>query len=91
MSKTIILRQIRLGPNHQETGKTHHFQGEKRLPAPTFLQVVQYPEDPGFYLLYFDEDWQELTDTYHESLKDALEQATFEFGTKPAEWEMMEE
>jgi len=90
MSKTTFLRQIRIGPNHQTTGKTHHFQGEKILPAPTFLQVVQYSEDPGFYLLYFDENWQELTDTYHESLEGAFEQAAWEFGVKSTEWEVIE-
>jgi hypothetical protein len=90
MSDTTIIRQVRLGPKHQATGKTRHLHGEKTLPAPAFLQVVQYSEDPGFYLLYLDENRQELTDTYHESLDGALEQARWEFSVKPAEWEVVQ-
>ena len=90
MSKTIVIRQIRLGPNHQTTGKTRHFHGEKLLPVPAFLQVVQYAEDPGFYLLYLDQNGQELTDTYHETLAGAFEQARWEFSVESTEWEVMQ-
>lgn len=90
MSETTILRQVRLGPKHQPTGKTHHRKGDKELPAPSFLQVVKYAGDPGFYLLYFDENKQELTDTYHESVEGALEQAKWEFSVEPTEWEVMQ-
>ena len=87
MNKTAIIRQIRLGQKHQQTGRTRHLHGTQELPPPAFLQVVQYSEDPGFYLLYFDSTGHELTDTYHETLEGALEQALWEFGVEPTEWE----
>ena len=43
----------------------------------------------GFYLLYFDRRHIEVTDTFHETVKGAMEQAEFEFGIKPSEWEVL--
>lgn len=53
------------------------------LPKPVALSIVQYENDPGFYL---DETGQEQTDTYHDTLDSAFEQAEFEFGISKEEW-----
>jgi hypothetical protein len=53
------------------------------------LRIAQYPSDPGFYLLYCDGDGREMTDTYHDSLEEAMAQAEWEFETKEGEWEIM--
>jgi len=81
------LRYVRLGPQHQPTGKTRHYLGTRELPPPRELQIVQYAEDPGYYLLYYDEAGEELTDTYHDTLAEAMEQAEWEFGIRPGEWQ----
>jgi hypothetical protein len=47
---------------------------------------VRYPNDPGIYLLYLDQDGQEQADTWHRSVDDAQSQATFEFEVRPEEW-----
>ncbi len=80
------LRYVRLGPQHRPTGKTRHYLGTCELPPPSELRIVQYTEDPGYYLLYFDEEGEELTDTYHDTLSQAMEQAEWEFGVRPDEW-----
>ncbi len=85
-SNSRSLRYIRLGPQHLPTGKTRHFLGTSELPSPSELRIVQYTEDPGYYLLYFDETGEELTDTYHDTLSQAMEQAEWEFGVRPDEW-----
>jgi hypothetical protein len=33
------------------------------------------------YLFHCDADWNTVTDTYHDTLEQALSQAEFEFGT----------
>jgi len=76
--------------DHQPTGKTKHFKGDREIPAPHSLQIVRYPNDRGYYLLYLDENGNELTDTYHDRLQGAIEQANWEFSVQPEEWEFVE-
>ncbi|MDY7094506.1 MAG: hypothetical protein SX243_16160 [Acidobacteriota bacterium] len=84
------LRYVHLGPQHRPTGKTRHSLGASELPPPTELRIVQYTEDPGYYLLYFDDQGEELTDTYHDSLNEAMEQAEWEFGVRPEDWQTLD-
>lgn len=86
-----LLRRIRLSKTrHKPTGRTHHYHGDFELPVPNELRIVQYDSDPGFYLLYLDEVGNELTDTYHESLAEALRQAKWEFEVGLHEWEVVD-
>jgi hypothetical protein len=68
------------------TGNTRHVVGGTLIGKPSSLRVARYADDPGYYLLYLDEHGQETTDTCHQSLDDALHQATFEFGVQAHEW-----
>jgi hypothetical protein len=86
-----IIQFICLKKHHKLTGKTRHFLGDKELSNPTSLKIIKYPDDPGYYLLYFDENDNELTDTYHDTLSGALEQAEWEFEIKPIEWEILQQ
>ena len=60
------------------------------LPPPSQLEIVTYPDDPGFYLLYLDDEGNELTDTYHDSQAEAMRQARWEFRVEEDEWEVVE-
>ena len=83
----IELFAARLGDGHKATGFTRHTSGGIELPQPSWLRIVTYPEDTaGIYLLYLDERLQELTDTYHGSIRDAMEQARLEFGVEESDW-----
>ena len=86
MDKPTLLRHVKLTSAHKPTGKTRHFQGREALPPPTELRIVQYKSDPGYYLFYCDESGIEITDTYHESLREAMDQAEYEFGIATHEW-----
>jgi hypothetical protein len=48
---------------------------------------VRYEGQDGFFLLYCDESGEEMTDTWHRTLDDALDQAEFEFTVQRHEWE----
>lgn len=82
-----VFRQITLGACHRPTGRTRHFVGGAALPSPAGLQIVQFREDPGYYLMYIHAHGKVLTDTYHSTIQDAFDQANWEFGVEPSEWE----
>lgn len=86
MTDYIIVARITLGAHHLPTGKTRHRYGTLEIPPPSTLAIANYPDAPGFYLLHFDKEGNELTDTYHESVEEAKAQAEWEFGIQPGEW-----
>ncbi len=70
------------------TGKTRHYRDGLLMKPPCSLEIVPItPECVGYYLLYLDEAGLEESDTYYDSIALAMEQAEFEFGLKPSEWE----
>ncbi len=86
MSSYNLIKQVALDSRHQVTGNTRHFKGGDRVVNISCLQIVTIDGDPGYYLLYFDKDGNELTDTYHETLEGAIEQANWEFKVQPDHW-----
>jgi len=57
--------------------------------VPTELRIVRRDDGTGYFLLYCDKSGDELTDTWHATLEDALHQAEFEFTVRPEEWEIL--
>jgi hypothetical protein len=80
---------VKLGPHHHRPGKTKHQflgpNGTQDFPPFVALTIAQYVGDSGFYLLYEPESGMG-TDTWHESLENALHQAEYEFGVERDEW-----
>jgi hypothetical protein len=69
------------------TGNTvHRFNGPVLGPVPC-LAICQYAEDEGYYLFYCSEDWEPLTDTWHQTLEDAKSQAQFEYEGIDSRWQ----
>jgi hypothetical protein len=83
-----VIRQVALDPErHAATGNTRHYFGNALYKGGfSGLHIVQYENDDAHYLVYLGPDGNELTDTWHQSLGDALQQAETEFGVQPAEW-----
>ena len=79
------LFEARLGSGHEATGFTRHCSNGVQLPTPACLRIVQY-DDGGFYLLYLSEHLEEQTDTWHETVEGAMEQARLEFGITERDW-----
>ena len=72
---------------HSRTSSTRQYVGNSQLlDLPKFLEIVQIDPDPGYYLIQFDSNDVELTDTYHETIIDAQEQARREFQVSLDEW-----
>jgi hypothetical protein len=78
----------------QVTGATRHYRAHiegdvvvknEELPSPAWVEIE--PGDGAFYLLYMTPDGDCLTDSWHQTLLDAKEQARFEFGIEEGDWE----
>jgi hypothetical protein len=54
------------------------------LPAPSWVEI--HSEGPYFYLLRLTEDGGCITDTWHQTLDEAMSQAQFEFGLEKGDW-----
>jgi hypothetical protein len=55
--------------------------------GPAFrLQIIRLEGEDGFYLIRYDAAGRELTDTLHEGIEEALNQAQFEYGVTPDLW-----
>jgi hypothetical protein len=65
----------------QPTGKTRHVVGGFEVKEFAALAIAKYDgESQGVYLYYCDPSWNVITDTWHEDVAAALDQAHFEFG-----------
>jgi len=85
----MTIRRVVLGPNHRQparVGATIHSGGTTR-PVPPFiaLQIARYPGEESCYLFHFAKDG-EGTDTFHESLEEALDHAEHLYGVRQTEW-----
>jgi hypothetical protein len=89
LPKLIVVKKVLLGPHHPSPGKTRHTLSDSAgiRPFPPFksLQIAHYPGSVGYYLFYFCADGKG-TDTWHQSLEDALHQAEWELGVRSEEW-----
>jgi hypothetical protein len=47
--------------------------------TPTALAIAEYEGESGVYLFYCDPEWRVVTDTFHESVDLAIEQARWEY------------
>ena len=50
------------------------------------LAICQYPGELCFYLFGCDSDWNEITDTWHQTIEDAKKQAEFEYAGISQTW-----
>ncbi len=77
-----------LDHRHKSTGETKHFINGSYQTDFHGLVIAKYEEEEGTYLFYCDSDWNVLTDTYHESIEAAKEQAEFEFQGAKGTWKI---
>ena len=80
-----IIKQISLA-GIKATGKTTHIVGGEEIQQPISLQIATYGNAPGFYLFYLNGNNEIITDTWHETVEDAIEQAEWEFEIDRAKW-----
>jgi hypothetical protein len=84
--KPIVLRRLTLAARHRRTGNTRHYGPPGELPPPVELQIVRYSDALGYYLFYMNEEGVEQSDTWHETMDGAMDQAEFEFKVRRNDW-----
>ena len=55
--------------------------------AASGVAICRYPGEDSYYLFYCDSQWNVITDTWHETIEDALQQAEFEYASVSATWQ----
>jgi hypothetical protein len=85
----LAIKRVKLTHHHLNPSRTKHTlsdsTGVRPFPPFTSLAITQYGDDPGYYLMHICDN-NLGTDTWHETLKDALHQAEWEFAVLPEEW-----
>jgi hypothetical protein len=72
-------------------GTTRLTGGHARLDERGAYLAICRHEDDGFYLFGCDAAWNVVSDTWHETAADAIEQAQADTGVAPGEWTWMED
>ncbi len=75
---------------HAKTGNTKHIVGGQLVEKINGLAICRYDNDPGYYLFGCNNNWDSITDTYHDSIDDAKEQAEFEYTNTLGTWTEMQ-
>lgn len=84
-----VLLYTAIDSRHQPTGNCRHTVDGRPLDPVNGLAICQYEGQAGFYLFYCDSDWRVLTDTYHDTLEGAKNQAEFEYVGVKGTWESL--
>jgi hypothetical protein len=70
------------------TGKTRHTVEGVPITGGAMLRIVLLAGDKSYYLIHYDKNGNEIADTCHDTIQEALEQAEFEFGLTADEWKL---
>ena len=90
----VAIKKVTLKDHHLSPGRTKHAlsdgNGVRPFPPFTSLAITQFGGKAGYYLMHIC-DAHLGTDTWHETLEEALHQAEWEFGVMPEEWTDVQE
>ena len=64
---------------HKFTGGCKQIVGGQLMGAMAGLAICQYEGEDYYYLFGCNESWESVTDTWHQSLDEALDQAEYEY------------
>jgi hypothetical protein len=74
---------------HRHTGNCRQIvRGQLQGPA-AGLAICQYDGDDAFYLFGCDADWNVVTDTWHQTVEEAKQQAEFEYEGVSDTWQQV--
>ncbi len=74
-----VLFYALLKQGHRATGNTRHYRDGGLVQGLSALAICRYDNEIGFYLFYCDDNWDVVTDTYHDTLGQAKDQGEFEY------------
>ena len=72
---------------HQFTGNCKQIVAGKQMGPMAGLAICQYEGESEFYLFGCDANWKSITDTWHQTIDKAIQQAEFEYQGTKLTWE----
>lgn len=72
---------------HAHSGECTHIIGGAPWGPAQGLAICRYKGDSSYYLFGCDSDWSDVTDTWHETLEDAMSQAEAEYPGVSRTWQ----
>ena len=81
-----VLFSTRLDHRHAATGACRHSRNGRPVGPAHALAIAQYPGETSIYLFSCNERWEVITDTLHDSLAEALNQAELEHTGSAKTW-----
>jgi hypothetical protein len=85
MRQDTIIAEVDVS-GREPTGATHHTRGGKKVGPADMLRLVRLAGDESIYLIHYNANGNELTDTCHSSVEEALDQAEFEYALRKEDW-----
>ena len=84
-----VVRWSPIDDRHRSMGNCRQIvAGVLQSPA-AGLAICQYEGETAYYLFGCDSDWNSVTDTWHQSLEEALDQAEFEYEGISRTWNVV--
>ena len=83
----IVVAWAIVGSAARPTGNTVHSVGGEVIGPVAGLAICSTTDGHGFYLFYCGPKWDEITDTWHQSVDDAKAQAEFEYHGISSLWQ----
>ena len=81
-----ILQYLIIDSSHKFTEQTKHYKKGELIKPMYALAICTYNEEEGFYLFGCNDEWESITDTFHDTVKDAMHQAEFEYSGTTNSW-----
>lgn len=85
-----VVLYTKIDERHDHTGNCKQIVAGVLMRAAFGLAICQYEGEENYYLFGCDENWNTLTDTWHETLEEAKEQAEFEYEGTHQTWQNYE-
>ena len=71
---------------HSKTENTVHLVIGEEVADPKGLVICQYDGDDAYYLFGCNEQWESQSDTWHQTVDEAKDQAEFEYAGTSRTW-----
>ena len=85
--KETILFSVKLNEFHKETPTSRRYiRGVLCEKRPWELRIIRYDSDKSVYLIEYDENGEEIIDTFHDDTGRAMGQAGFDWSVKKSDW-----
>ena len=82
-----ILFSAKLNELHKRSsGSKRYISRELYNRIPWEVRIIRYDDDQEVYLIEYDESQEEIIDSLHSDVNEAMAQAEFDWGIKKSDW-----